>query len=50
MLGMGVAEMLERLGSSEIAEWIGRLNLRDEAEAEALKAAKSGQPPRTFGG
>jgi uncharacterized protein YjaZ len=50
MLGMGVAEMLERLGSSEIAEWISRLDHRDKAEAEAISAAKRGAAPTTFRG
>ncbi len=45
---MGVAEMLDRLGSLEIAEWICELSFRDEKEQEALKAPAG--PPRTFQG
>ncbi len=45
---MGVAEMLERLGSSEVAEWIAELALRDHEEREAMKQPQG--PPRVMGG
>jgi hypothetical protein len=48
---MGVAEMLERLGSFEIAEWKAEFQLRDDQEREAIEEAKQpGQGPRTLGG
>lgn len=46
---MTVAEMLQRIGSSEVAEWIAELTLRAKEEEEALKKAKQA-PPQVFGG
>ncbi len=47
---MPVAELLARVGSFEIAEWIAELTLRSEEEKAAMDAAKGPQGPQTFRG
>lgn len=37
---MTVAEMLQRIGSSEIAEWNAEYRLRAREEREAIEAAR----------
>lgn len=46
---MPVSELLQRMGSFEVAEWISELSMRDEAEKAAMERASQGAP-RTFGG
>lgn len=37
---MTVAELLQRMGSMELAEWICELRMRAEEEKEAIEKAK----------
>ena len=41
-----MAEMLGRLGSFEIAEWISEFSLRDAAEREAIEKIRADLPSR----
>jgi hypothetical protein len=47
---MTVAEMLQRMGSAEVGDWIAELSLRAREEKEALDAAKTGGSPQVLGG
>lgn len=48
---MPVSEMLQRMGSMEVAEWIAELSLRAQEEADAMKDAQSSaERPRVLGG